>query len=189
MKATVRFHRRILLAVFFLPCFVATLHAGGAPEENRLEKGRVKAYVILPASSGPVTNEQFLDQFYLVPYLSSFAWSGFRVNDGGVKLEQEGGLRITLRKPFLTENLGENTLYGYDLETDYHGSGIPSSGMTFSFSFKHRDIGRNKDAIIQPAAWALMKGINNSGKTAGFIRLESLTYEGGGRFRAKVQLR
>ncbi len=178
-----------LLPLFLLSLCLSTgaLFPGGAPEENRLMQGRVKAYLVLPGDKAP--NDIFLEQFYLVPFLSSYIWSDFHVSGEDITIETSAGYRITRRDLSFEDRLNGLTLYGYEIETDYHGAGKKTPQKTTTLKFHSSDLVSIEGKLLyQPSSFALLSGIRKSGAASGSVRLRSLTYRKSGRFEAKVEI-
>ncbi len=167
------------------------LFAGGAPEENRLRKGNVKAYLLLPEGE---IDEIFLEQFYLAPFLSAFVWSDFRSDGKDITIETAGGYRITQIRATLDEPVSGLILREYEIETDYHagdgnGSIAKKAQRTDTVTFHISDLVSKEGRLLnQPASYALLSGIRKSGATSGSVRLRSLTYRKRGRFEARVEI-
>ena len=177
--------KRLFLFIILLTVILLPLFPGGAPEKD-LGKDKVKAYIIL--SRGDSANTLFVERYHLPSLLSSFAWSEFLVNEGVITTKAAGGYRIISKKQFLVEQIGNYTVYGYDLTVNHYSSKQVSSRKTYSFSFSYTDLVPANGALIrQPHSWAITKGINKSGKTFGFVRISKLLYLGNGKFKAEVE--
>ena len=180
--------KRLLLLFLFSLCLSAgPLFPGGAPEENRLKQGRVTAYLLFTGDKTP--NDLFLEQFYLAPFLSSYIWSDFHVSGDDITIETSAGYRITRKDLSLEDRLKGLTLYGYEIETDYHGADKKTPQKTTTLKFDSSDlVSKEGKLLYQPSSYALLSGIRKSGAASGSIRLRSLTYRKSGRFEAKVEI-
>ena len=179
--------KQLLLILLSLCLSTGTLFPGGAPEENRLKQGRVKAYLVLAGDKAP--NDLFLDQFYLAPFLSSYIWSDFHTSGDDITIETSGGYRITRKHLSLEDRMNGLTLYGYEIETDYHGADKKTPQKTTTLKFHSSDlVSKEGKLLYQPSSYALLSGIRKSQALSGSVRLRSLTYRKSGRFEAKVEI-
>jgi hypothetical protein len=177
----------MLLLLFSFCLSAGALFPGGAPEENRLKQGRVKAYLVSPGDQRP--NDIFLEQFYLAPFLSSYIWSDFTVSGNDIKIETTGGYRITRKDLSLEEPFNGFTLYEYQIETDYHGAVKKTPQKTSTLKFHSSNlVSKEGKLLYQPFQYALLSVIKTSGAPSGSVRLRSLTYRKSGRFEAKVEI-
>ncbi len=89
----------------------------------------------------------------------------------------------------LEDRLNGLTLYGYEIETDYHRAGKKTPQKTTTLKFHSSDLVSIEGKLLyQPSSFALLPGIRKSGAASGSVRLRSLTYRKSGRFEAKVEI-
>ena len=84
--------------------------------------------------------------------------------------------------------MGGLTVLGYALVASGYDAdpGPPREVLTVRFDYPRQPSDR---LLVQPARRALLEGIRAAGRASGFVRLQELSYLGGGRFRARVALR
>jgi len=195
----------ILSALLLVP---GVLRAGGSSEGQRpagttpgqpVTAVSVRAYWLL--EQGAANAQMLLDRFYLPTSLSVLRWTGFTVVDGGVELASTGGYRVARKDRVLTESWQGRVLHGYEVRVEFIGQADEPSRSsrryTVSFAYDTSGTGSGEAgaggsgeaaAVPQPLQQALLKGIEASGRGSGTARVLELTYEGRGRFRAKVEV-
>ena len=170
----------LLLVTALLP-----LSARGRAEDPG---GGDEAGVYLLFAAGERPDPVFLERFHLPLAVASYAWTGFGVQGGEVVLREAGGMRILSKRLILEEPMGGLTVLGYALVASGYDAdpGPPREVLTVRFDYPRQPGDR---LLVQPARRALLEGIRAAGRASGFVRLQELSYLGGGRFRARVALR
>ena len=178
------------LAVLLLAVLGALPAAAGASGEKATESapGRSPLTVYLVLKSGDSRNSMLVERLHLPSSLAAFSWTEFRLeSSGNVELAAAGGYRLISHQPVSEENLGELGVYGYSLRVSWAAgsSQAPRKTLTLNLEYEEAD---SRGVVLQPAQRALLEGIRRSGRQKGSARVLELTYQGGGKFRARVGL-
>jgi hypothetical protein len=188
------------LAVLLLAVLGVLPAAAGASGEKAPESAgpRSPLTVYLVLTPGDSRNSMLVERLHLPSSLAAFSWTEFRLEpSGNVELAAAGGYRLISHQPVSEESLGELGVYGYSLRVSWTaGSGEAASGqaafgpaprktLTLNLEYEGAD---GRGVVLQPAQRALLEGIRRSGKQKGSARVLELTYQGDGKFRAKVGL-
>ena len=195
----------ILTALLLAP---GVLRAGGSSETRQpagptpgqpVTAVSARAYWLL--EEGAANAQMLLERFYLPTSLSVLRWTEFSVVGGDIELASTGGYRVIRKDRILTESWKGRVLHGYEVRIEFTGQADAPSrssrryGVSFAYDSSGADRGEagaggsgEADAVPQPLQQALLKGIEASGRGSGTARVLELTYEGRGRFRAKVEV-
>lgn len=189
MNAT---RRRLSLLALFILIPASWLPARGGGQAQEAEQ---PVSVFLVVGAGQAENDLYVSRFLLPGSLSLFAWSDFRIQDGEVSVEGEGVYRIRADRLELVESVGENAVLRYDfLPSESQKEALPlgrrPGDETIEVSFNVWDlVGGNGEPLYQPARWAVVSAIGESGGQSGSVRLLDVEYLGEGAFRAEVAVR
>lgn len=161
--------------------------AGSA--EEPLTGGDIQAYWVL---RGDEANAAMLvERLYLPTSLAVLTWTRFSVTDDGVQLDSQGGYRVVSRREALRDTVGELIVLGDELSIRLTSAAPAPAGRSrryeveFSYAGMKAASGR---VIPQPLQEAVLRGIRESGRRSGQARLLTLSYLGGGRFAASVEV-
>jgi hypothetical protein len=181
----------LLLAVLLAVLGGPRAGAGGTGEKAEPEsagagpRGPLTVFLVLKPEES--RNNLLVERFHLPSSLAALGWTEFRLEpSGNVELAAGGGYRLLSHQPVSEERLGELGVYGYALRVSWTEAGqAPRKTIALAFAYEEAD---SRGVILQPAQRALLEGIRRSGRQKGSARVLELTYQGGGRFRARVGL-
>jgi hypothetical protein len=177
-------------AVVLLAVVGALPAAAGAAGEKATESAgpRSPLTVYLVLTPGDSRNSMLVERLHLPSALAAFSWTEFRLEpSGNVELAAAGGYRLVSHQPISAESLGELGVYSYSLRVSWTAAAgqAPRKTLTLNLGYEGAD---GRGVVLQPAQRALLEGIRRSGRQQGSARVLEMTYQGGGRFRARVGL-
>jgi hypothetical protein len=157
--------------------------------ERPIAQGEIQAYWVLRGDEANA--EMLVERLYLPTSLAVLTWTKFSVTNEGVQLESQGGYRVVSRRETLREPVGDLIVHGDQLSIRLTSAAPVPSGRprAYEIDFSYAGLEAASSRVIpQPLQEALLRGIRESGRRSGQARLVSLSYLGGGRFAATVEV-
>jgi hypothetical protein len=149
---------------------------------------RRQAFFIVDGAMSGESAQMFLERYVLPTSVAAMQWTEFALKGREIRFEYRGGYRIARKRLTLTDTLGSHTVYGYELTVEPPGGppslreGPASHTVRFTYSSSSEDAG----VLPQPAEQALLAAVRQDGRSSGWVRLDSISYLGSGRFKATV---
>jgi hypothetical protein len=135
--------------------------------------------------------EMLVERLYLPTSLAVLTWTKFSVTGDGVQLDSQSGYRVVSRRQTLREAVGDLVVLGEALSVRFTSAPRVPSGRprahVVDFSYAGLQAASSR-VIPQPLQEGLLRAIRESGRRSGQARLVSLSYLGGGRFAATVEI-
>lgn len=154
--------------------------ASGSPEKEPNKE-------VFLLSPGKINRRNLANQ-YLMAEAGAFYWNSFKSGENRINVSLDAHTSITneFQHSIATEQYEIHTykmkIRGYENHTQYNGR-----KMTISFSYL--DLMRSQGRKFQqPAKWALLEGIRQSGIKEGKARILRLSHNNDGGFQAIVEI-
>lgn len=177
--------RLLLGAAFLFATAFPSLYAGGAREREssgsggapdpRLKNQRVlSVYVVDDTPQGDRgAGKAWVEGMYLPQGAASYFPTQFTVSEGRSRLSFDASLPYRVLSK---EDLGAR-VRRYSIEMSVAAAPLPGSGKFYSFTFPRSALGGEGRVALQPAPYALERGIKLSNRSGGVVQLGAFRYD------------
>jgi hypothetical protein len=176
-----------IIAIALCLCGSLPLLAGGTEEKTRAEK----TFDVFVLAENEGEAQIFAAERMSVPAsFSLFSWTRFTSSGGQVSTESSSEYALRSSRKVDSGSAGRLLVLEYRVSADPRESGEQPAKNAVDVGFTAKDCAAaNGSVLFQPARMAFIRAVAASGRRTGFARIAELSYQGEGRFSARVELR
>lgn len=158
--------------------------AGGGSEEASISD----MVAIVPVTAPEGTDISLLRKQMLIPAAVCFTYTDFTQDKNTLSMKTNTAVSAQIQRQDPLDNVDKTQVYQFSVKLTLSKPEPAGFKKRVSVAFTLKDIQKLGGPVKQPVQFALQQGIKKSRMKSGRARVSEITYKGGGRFTALVEL-